>query len=313
MKKQVLILFIGVLMVAFCSCKSKENKVVTFGIISDVHEDLQDDATQRLQTFIDEATIASPDFIIQLGDLCHSDGANKILPIWNSYQGDKFSVFGNHDMDHASKEKMIELYKMPAGHYYFDKEGVRFLVMDCAYTRKNGELVDYNNGNYFVDAKDRDLVSPEQLVWMKQVVSESDYPCVIFSHQAFDEIGGSVPNRSDFRALVKELNKDKKRVIASICGHHHIDAHSVIDGVDYIHINSASYLWIEGEPKYSKGNMAEYKDPIYAFITIDTNNKSITIAGKQSQFKEPAPVEADFKAEDFQHYKAAISNRTIHY
>lgn len=314
MRKLIYYLFLVSILPAFLiSCSERKSEAVTFGIISDVHEDLQDDAIFRLQTFIDDATQKQPDFIIQLGDLCHSTGADKILPIWNSYEGDKYHVFGNHDMDNASKETMIKKYNMPAGHYYFDNGGVRFLVIDCAFTRKDGKLVDYNNGNYFVRQEDRDLISEDQLVWMKDVINDSPYPCVIFSHQAFDEVGGSVPNRADFRAVVKELNKEEKKVIANICGHHHYDAHSVIDGVDYIHMNSSSYFWVEGQAKYSKGNMAEYKDPVYAFITIDPSERTIVIKGTQSEFKEPAPVAADFSPEEFQYINAGITDRTIHY
>ena len=295
------------------ACSSDKDQKVTFGVISDVHQDLQEDAAYRLQTFLGDATSKSPDFIIQLGDLCHSTGVEKILSVWNTYEGEKYHMFGNHDMDNDTKEDMLELYDMPAGHYYFDKGGVRFIVLDCTYTRKEGKLVPYDNGNYFVDAKDRDLINPEQLIWFKQIAADSKYPCIVFSHQAFDEIGGSVPNRADFRAIVKELNKDQKKVIAAICGHHHIDAHSVIDGVDYLHINSSSYLWIDEYNKYSKGNMAEYKDPVYAFITVDTKAKTITVDGIQSEFKEPAPVAEDFAPEVFKHFNAGITSRTIHY
>lgn len=290
-----------------------QKNAVTFGIISDIHEDLQKDATDRLQTFLNDAQRRKPDFIIQLGDLCHSTGADKILRTWNSYQGDKHSVFGNHDMDHATKEEMLRKYNMPDGHYYFDKGGVRFIVLDCGFTRKNGELTDYNNGNYFVKAEDRDLINDAQLQWIEHIIASCDYPCVIFSHQAFDEVGGSVPNREELRKIIRRVNKDKKRVIACLCGHHHIDAHSVIDGVDYIEINSASYLWVEGKKKYSNGNMAEYEDAVYAFITILPKKKQIVIKGVQSEFKKPAPSAEDFLKEEFLYINAGISDRVIHY
>lgn len=59
--------------------------------------------------------------------------------------------------------------------------------------------------------------------------------------------------------------------------------------------------------------MAEYKDPVYAFITIDPSEKTITIEGKQSEFKEPAPVAEDFDPEVFQYFNAGITDRVIHY
>ena len=313
MRKLSLLLLTALCISLFWACSSDTNTKVCFGVISDVHEDLQDDSAYRLQTFLDDAASKDLDFIIQMGDLCHSTGVERILSVWNSYEGEKYHMFGNHDMDNGYKIDMLKLYNLDEGHYYLDKGGVRFIVLDCTYTRKEGKLIPYNHGNYFVDAKDRDLINPEQLEWFKEIAQESPYPCVVFSHQAFDEIGGSVPNRVDFRAVVKELNKEKKRVIAAICGHHHIDAHSVIDGVDYLHINSSSYLWIDEYNKYSKGNMAEYKDPVYAFITVDTKAKTIAVDGIQSEFKEPAPVAGDFAPEVFKHFNAGITSRTIHY
>lgn len=306
------VLIISLLFLGVHTLNAQRN-AITFGIISDVHEDLQKDATARLQTFLDDARQKKPDFIIQLGDLCHSTGADKILGIWNSYENDKYSVFGNHDMDHAAKKEMIQKYNMPAGHYYFDRGGVRFIVLDCAFTRKNGQLVDYDNGNYFVKGENRDLISDAQLRWIEEIIASCDYPCVIFSHQAFDEIGGSVPNREELRKVIRTANKDKKRVIACICGHHHIDGHTVIDGVDYIQINSASYFWVEGNKKYSNGNMAEYEDAVYAFVTIYPKKKKIVIKGIQSEFKKPAPSAEDFSKEQFPYINAGISDRVIRY
>lgn len=306
------VLVVGFLFLGGHTLNAQKN-AVTFGIISDVHEDLQKDATARLQTFLNDAQQKKPDFIIQLGDLCHSTGADKILSTWNSYKGDKYSVFGNHDMDRATKEEMLRKYDMPGGYYYFDKGGIRFIVLDCGFTRKNGQLVDYNKGNYFVKEEDRDLINDAQLQWVERIITSSDYPCVIFSHPAFDEIGGSVPNREELRKIIRTVNKDEKRVVACICGHHHIDAHSVIDGVDYIQINSASYFWVGGKKKYSNGNMAEYKDPVYAFITINPKKKKIVIKGVQSEFKAPEPHAEDFPNDFFPYIKAGISNRTLNY
>lgn len=296
------------MMFAVCGVSAQS---VTFGVISDVHQDLQKDACERLNVFIADASKKQPDFIIQLGDLSHSDGADKILEVWNSYKGDRYSVFGNHDMDHASKEEMLAKYGMEAGYYFFDKNGIRFIVLDCGFTRKNGTLVDYNNGNYFVKAEDRDLISDEQIKWFEKTVVESDLPCIVFSHQSFDDLGASVPNRMELRNVIGRVNSDKKRVVALFAGHHHTDTHSVIDGVHYFVINSSSYMWIEGKKQYSSGNMAEYKESVYAFVTIDAKRGKITVKGVQSEFLPPAPVAEDFEPGFFQYVNAGITDRKV--
>lgn len=297
----------------FTSLAAFSQRNITFGVISDVHQDLQKDAVRRLEKFLGEAKLKSPTFVIQLGDLSHSVGADTILKAWNRHPGIKYSVFGNHDMDHATKSTMLAKYSMPAGNYCFEHKGIRFFVLDCCYTRKNGKFVSYDNGNYFVKAEDRDLINPEQLIWLEREINSSNKPCVIFSHQALDEIGGSVPNRADFRAVIKRVNTPHKKVIAVICGHHHIDAYSEIDDVGYFQINSASYLWVDGVKKYSNGNMAEYRDPLYAFITINQDLRTIRVSGIESVFLPPAPISGDFPEGRWNYIKPCISNREVRY
>ncbi len=273
---------------------SSNKDSICFGVISDVHEDLQKDACLRMSDFITKANQQDADFIIQLGDMCHSKGADKILSVYNTFKGEKYHVLGNHEMDNDSKASMLQKYSMPNGYHFFDKGGVRFIILDCCYTRKAGVLVDYDHGNYFVDRADRDIIHPKEIEWAKEVITTSPNPCVIFSHQAFDEIGGSVPNRADFRTMLREVNTPTRKVIAMICGHHHIDAHSKIEGVDYLQINSASYQWIENGTQYSNGCMAEYKDSLYSFITIDLSKKEMRIIGRRSEYLSPKPRQEDF-------------------
>lgn len=285
---------------------------VTFGIISDVHQDLQKDASKRLSKFLEVSQKQKPNFIISLGDLSHSTGADSILKVWNSYPGQKYNVFGNHDMDNSDKATMTAKYSMPASYYSFDNGGVHFVVLDCCFTRKNGELVDYNRGNYFVPAADRDLINDEQLKWLEKDLAQTTYPTIIFSHQALDEIGASVPNRESVRSIVRQANQASKgKVAAMICGHHHIDAHSVIEDVHYFQINSASYLWIEGSQKYSNGNMAEYRDPLYAFVTVNPRRRTITIKGVESEFIEPAPQADQFTPEKWATISPSIRDRKV--
>lgn len=284
---------------------------VTFGVITDVHQDLQKDAKERLAAFLDASRAKAPNFIIQLGDLSHSTGAAEILKVWNSYTGKKYSVFGNHDMDNASKAEMIAKYNMEAGHYFFDQNGVRFIVLDCAFARKGDEVVDYNRGNYFVEATDRDLLSEDQIRWFEEVVGQTELPCVVFSHPSFDKLGGSVPNAAALRAVVARLNARQRRVVAFFAGHHHTDSHTVVDGVNYFIVNSSSYLWIENEKAYSAGRMAEYKESVYAFVTIDLNSRTIEVDGVRSEFLPPAPAREDFDEEFFEQIYPGIRPRKV--
>ena len=52
-------------------------KPVTFGVISDVHQDIAHDAPERLTAFLKEAERRQVDFIIELGDFCFAKEENR--------------------------------------------------------------------------------------------------------------------------------------------------------------------------------------------------------------------------------------------
>ena len=128
------------------ACKGgTASRRVRFGIISDVHQDLQPDAIRRLQAFVKAAQKQELDFIIQLGDLSHGDGLDKIKAVWEQYPGKKYSVLGNHDMDHATKAIVTDALNMPGSYYSFDLSGVHFVILDLNHVRKDGKLLDYDH------------------------------------------------------------------------------------------------------------------------------------------------------------------------
>lgn len=297
------------------SCKKDSGtRRVRFGVVTDVHQDLQVDAAKRLQAFIDAAKEWDPDFIVQLGDLSHGEGLETIRDIWEQFPGKRYSVLGNHDTDHSTKEIVVNALGMPACHYSYDFGGIHFVALDLNYMREEEQFLDFEKGNYFkAKSEDRDLISPQELEWLEADLEKTDKPTVIFSHQGLDDLygKGGCPNRKDVRKLFHKVNeKNGQKVIACFCGHHHVDAYSEIEGVHYFQINSASYFWTDDAKQYSNGHMIEYKDALYAFVTLDLDTKQITIEGVKSEFLPPAPEADDFKNADTVY--PYISNRTIY-
>lgn len=269
---------------------------VTMGVVSDIHADLQPDAKKRLEMFINQSIKKNPDFIIQLGDLHHGPSMGKMLEIWNRFPGDKFHVLGNHDMDHKSKQEVVQAQGMPGPYYSFDKGDFHFVVLDANHFMKGGKMFDNNKGNYY-KADSRDMVSPEELDWLREDLKKTEKPSILFSHQAFDDIwqGKTSPSKLDIRKIIREANASgKKKVIACFCGHHHVDNYMMIENVHYFQINSASYYWVEESKKFSNGHMAEYKDPLFTFITLDPRTRSISVQGMQSRFLPPAPTKKTY-------------------
>lgn len=282
------------LILCLSGCSSQEKNVVTFGLITDVHQDLQKDAQARLSVFIDEAIEANPDFIIQLGDLSHGQQIDSILQIWNRFEGKNYHVLGNHDSDHLQKDSVVAKQNMAGKYYSFDNGGVHFIVLDLNYILENGEYKDFDRGNnYHVGASQKNLISPEQLEWLDKDLSVTKKPTVVYSHQGIGQLweGYLSPSAEGIRQVLEKHNTEKeKKVIACFSGDQHVDAYGEVNGIHYFQVNSASYFWIEEAAVYSNGHMAEYKDPLYAFVTIDLENKTIEVKGTSSEFLPPAPT-----------------------
>lgn len=148
-------------------------------------------------------------------------------------------------------------------------------------------------------------MTPEELEWLKSDLEKTDKLTVIFSHQALDNVGGgSCPNRREERTLFRKINENNgHKVIACFCGYNHMDAYMEIEGIHYFQVNSASYYWTNDADHYSNGHMIEYKDVLYAFVTINLDLNQITIKGVKSEFLPPAPKIEDFQGADKVYHK----------
>ncbi len=282
------------------------------GWITDVHHGYCADAEQRLATFIQQAEKAKPEFIIQGGDFCHPTAeAKSFINVWNQFKGPKYHVLGNHDMDKGNKQAIMNLWQMEQPYYSFDRGGFHFVILDCNYILKDGKYLPFEYANFYIDAKNRDLVNPEQIAWLADDLKQTKLQSIIVSHQAFDEIwtGNSVPNRQLIRQVIEEANREAgfMKVIACFCGHHHLDDHSIINNVHYFQINSASYYYV-GDGFGSDGSKAMYADPLYCFVTIDPKGE-IIIEGRSSQFMSPTPAEKKYP--DAEKISASISDRKM--
>lgn len=290
--------------------KTSGSKSLHIGWITDIHHGYIGDATQRLEAFLADVSKRKVDFILQGGDFCHpKPDAQSFVQLWEQFPGERYHVLGNHDMDWGTKEQVMELWGMKHKYYSFDKGDFHFVILDCNYILQEGKYVDFAHSNYYIDPENRDLINPDQVEWLKADLAATDKQTIIVSHQALDEIWdtGAVPNRRLVRKVIDDANNraDFQKVIACFCGHHHLDDHSYINYVHYFQMNSASYFYV-GQGFGSDGSKAVYKDPLYAFVTIDPTG-FITIEGKQSQFNSPTPF--DTKYPDAPRLSGSITSR----
>ena len=83
------------------------------------------------------------------GDFCRPKGSDGIMREWNRFQGPKYHVLGNHDMDVCNKQTIMALWGMPKRYYSFDEGGFHFVVLDRNLWKKDdGTLVDYDNSDW---------------------------------------------------------------------------------------------------------------------------------------------------------------------
>nr|WP_319570467.1 metallophosphoesterase family protein [uncultured Draconibacterium sp.] len=311
------IVLFGAILLA--SCSEKEADVVKFGICTDVHLPTMHDSEHRITTFIDSMKKAQPDFIIELGDF----GIPKpeyapYFDIWNSFEGDKYHVIGNHEMDGGtSRETTLAYRNMESGYYSFNKNGFHFIVLD-GNDKSSLEVKGY-----------KQFVGPDQVDWLKNDLKKAKQPVIIFSHQGINLYHGAkedygVQNYREVQQIRENHNAEfpDKKVVACFNGHSHWDVADKVNGIYYITITSMSYHWLGDDymhVRYSKAidknfewikYTAPFKEPLFAMVEVSTDG-FIKISGKQSEWVGPSPWELGFPERMKKYIRPAISDRYL--
>lgn len=277
--------------------QDKPNNKLVFCAFADIHYypgSFPHDSWDWLQQILDRATKHNADLIIQLGDFTHgTDSAWDYVKKYNDFKIPTLHTPGNHDFDSCTFEKTFDMYNLPKGYKYVDKNGFRIIITDPNYCFKEGKYIHYSKGNYFKLGGGAH-VPPEQLEWLKDTIENSPFPCIVTSHQSYERDNASCSNYLQVRKIFNDANeKNPGRVRLVINGHHHHDNIRILDGIVYFDLNSASYEWVpKAHDKYPPEiankhrfarNTVMYNDPISAIITMTTDGQ-LTIEGQKSSF-----------------------------
>ncbi len=316
-----LLLSVSVLILFSCSSK-KEIKTIKIGMCSDVHLPTMHDAEKRITSFMDSMQIAKPDFIIELGDFCiPKKEYTPYFEIWNSFEGPKYHVIGNHEMDGGtSLEKAVSYRKMKNSYYSFIKNGFKFIVLD-------------GNDKKEISQKDyRSYIGEKQLGWLKEELKISKDPIVIFSHQGIGTDPDnpnerySIENSKEVRKIFEDHNRENKTsyIICCFNGHTHHDFAEDLNGIWYITINSMSYKWLGEEYENIRYSAevdkdfkwikytAPYKNPLYTVVEISTEGY-IKMSGKKSEYVGPSPWDLGYPEHLKKHVKPQITERFMEF
>jgi len=188
-----------------------------------------------------------------------------IQSIYEVFTKDRHMVLGNHDPDRFTKDEFIAEVDMTTNYYYFDKRGIRFIVLDDEYFADD-DNASYENSNYWVDDEAKSYVPPTQRIWLDTALSTAPGKCIVFTHHVLDEDGGSY-FRIINRAVVIGIIETYDNVLAVFNGHEHINRKATINSIDY----------------YTMEAMTKNAYPLAAYGIISILNNKVTIEGFDGQ------------------------------
>jgi len=178
--------------------------ILSFGLVTDSHyADIDPSGTRfyresenKMKECIGLMNRKEVDFMIHLGDFKNGapdrnlENLELIESIYARFNGPRYHVLGNHDLDSISKEDFQSLIHNTGidpelTHYSFDRGGVHFVVLDANFT-SNGTA--YQRGNFhWSDAN----IPENQITWLEKDLAATEKPIVILTHQLLDGDEGS--------------------------------------------------------------------------------------------------------------------------
>ena len=274
-------------------------EVLTFGLLTDLHHDLIKDGVERVNGFVSEMNNIKPDFILQIGDFCTPKPANKpLMDAWNSFNGARYHVIGNHDMDGGfTHDQVVDFWNAKGKYYSFDLKDYHFIVLNGNERPENDTSKGYPRS-----------ISKTQYNWLKKDLEETKLPVLIFCHQGIDNDLDGIKEGAMLRLLFERVNKAAgvAKIKAVFSGHNHEDYHNCYNGVNYVQINSASYQFGRNKSGYE---FVHTKAPLWATVSV-LSNGNIRIKGTSSVYQDGSTV---YAKSDYDGYPTVptISDRVI--
>jgi len=216
--------------------------LLRFGLVTDVHyADVEPRGTRyyresssKLRECVDLMNREKVAFLCELGDF--KDQADPpveestlrflrdIENVFRGFDGPRYHVLGNHDVDSISKEQFLAATGQSSCYYTFNSGGIHFIVLDACFT---SEGKDYDRGRFhWTDAN----IPPGQLEWLAADLAKTDHLTIVFVHQRLDGEGDVfVKNAEEVRTVLENSGK----VLAVFQGHDHNGGYRMINGIHY--------------------------------------------------------------------------------
>lgn len=265
-----------------------EGEPLRFGIVSDAHYADVDargsrfyrESREKMIECVQRMNEQGVKFLVELGDL-KDEGTppqetetlrflDEIESELAKFNGPRYYVLGNHDVDSISKEQFLSRVQIhglstPRSYYSFDDSGIHFVVLDACY-RSDGS--DYDHGNFvWTDAN----IPQEELEWLQDDLENTQRPTILLMHQLLDGEGDVYVKNA---AAVRSVLEGSSKVFAVFQGHHHPGQYNQIAGIHYYTLKGM----VEG---------AGMENNAYAIVHVYTDR--ITIEGYRRAVSKQLP------------------------
>ncbi len=155
----------------------------------------------------------------------------ELLSIVKEYSFPCYFLPGNHDYEVMIGDEFCKTTGMPGYPFSADVNGRRLLFLDACY-RYSGKRYD-EAGMIWTET----ALPPDQIVFLERTLSESEMPCILFTHQNLDK---NLPK--DYRIKknmqLRRLLKESGKVKYAFSGHFHGGDYHEIGGVRYVTVPS---------------------------------------------------------------------------
>lgn len=217
--------------------------MLRFAIVTDIHYGFDrgnkkgSRAPALIDRFIKAANANRVDFAVDLGDrVTYTNAAQdlsylkKLKEQFNKCAMPKYSVHGNHDLTHLTREDNANVLGLPGDSYSLD-------IQD--------HHVIFWNPNVKISGEQHLFVTKDQLQWLRDTLAATDKKCIMFNHIPLDNFPADNAKAVEYdkRAFlsyypqgpeIREILEQSGKVELCMSGHRHRNRHREINGIHYI-------------------------------------------------------------------------------
>lgn len=278
--------------------------MIRFAVFTDLHHDFVPEGMERLEQLLNRVKEEKTEFIVSLGDLCLPTEENRCITEKLKCAGvPVYFAIGNHDIEHAKKQEVLNFYELEKDYYSFTRGNVKFIILNSCYMEKNGIQRIYHKKDYDKHRDKYPIIPEKELDWLKTEMQDENMNYVIFSHHSLsnDFPRRGIVNRDEARCIL-----ESRKVLLCMNGHDHGDDCKEIHGIPYYTLNSMTYIWHGMKPLHSYPeeihskypllkDVILYRDALSCIVEIEETKDGVQVQihGMESDYDTVTPKDAE--------------------